>query len=61
MATKAGVKVIILTHFVPANDKLTDMTPYTAGVQEYFGGAVIPGKDLFEYDLSKTSVAKTPK
>lgn len=34
---------------------VTDMTIYTAGVEKYYPGPVIAGKDLFEYDLYRQS------
>jgi ribonuclease BN (tRNA processing enzyme) len=49
MASRAHVKVVILSHFVPGED--VDMTRFTAGVTRYFSGPVIPGQDLFEYDI----------
>ena len=52
LASAADVKVVLLTHFVPAGDA-TDMRRFTAGVSEHFHGTVIPGNDLFEYDLFK--------
>jgi ribonuclease BN (tRNA processing enzyme) len=51
MAQAAGVKVVILTHFSPGADGEADASAYTAGVQRYFKGTVIAGRDLFEYDL----------
>ncbi len=50
LATAAGVRVVVLTHFVPG-DETEDMSPFTEGVARYFKGTVIPGRDLFEYDL----------
>jgi ribonuclease BN (tRNA processing enzyme) len=52
LATQAGVKVVVLTHFVPGDD-IRDMTPFTSGVQSNFSGVVIPGQDLLEYDLNR--------
>jgi ribonuclease BN (tRNA processing enzyme) len=49
MASKAHVKVVILSHFVPGEE--VDMTKFTAGVTQYFSGPVIPGQDMFEYDI----------
>lgn len=51
MASAAGVGVVILTHFGPGLDSETTTTQYTAGVESQFSGPVIPGRDLFEYDL----------
>ena len=49
MASRAHVKLVILTHFVPAAE--ADATKFTAGVKKYFSGSVIPGRDFLEYDL----------
>jgi ribonuclease BN (tRNA processing enzyme) len=51
LATKAHVKTVVLTHFVPGKDDVTDMTAFTAGVEKHFSGTVVPGRDLLEYDL----------
>ena len=53
LATQAGVKVVVLTHFVPGDD-IQDMTQFTRGVQSNFSGVVIPGQDLMEYDLTRS-------
>ncbi len=55
MAAAAHVKVVVLTHFAGGGDRITDMTSFTAGVSKYFAGAVMPGRDMFEYDLFKYS------
>jgi len=49
MAAEARVHALILTHFVPGDER--DMSKFTNGVQKYFSGPVIAGQDLFEYDL----------
>jgi len=51
MATRAHVKTVILTHFVPGDDNETDVSKYTSGVRRTFSGTVIAARDLFEYDL----------
>jgi ribonuclease BN (tRNA processing enzyme) len=53
LATQAGVKVVVPTHFVPGDD-IRDMTQFTNGVQSNFSGVVIPGQDLLEYDLNRS-------
>lgn len=49
LAQKAGIKTVVLTHFSPGMDGETDVSRYSAGVRKHFSGAVIAGKDLFEY------------
>ncbi len=49
IAQAAHVKVVVLTHIVPAGD--SDIAQLTAGVKKTFRGIVIPGKDFLEYDL----------
>jgi len=50
MASRAHARVVVLTHFVPG-DGGVDVARFTAGVQKYFNGEVIAGKDLLTYDL----------
>jgi ribonuclease BN (tRNA processing enzyme) len=48
VAAAAGVKTIVLTHFVPNdNPEITDEM-WTAGVRKHFRGTVIAGRDLME-------------
>lgn len=49
MAQKAGVKMVVLTHFAPGRDGETDASLYTRGVRKHFSGAVIAGRDLQEF------------
>jgi ribonuclease BN (tRNA processing enzyme) len=49
MATKAGVKTVVLTHFSPGLDGESDASSYTSGVRRYFHDTVIAGQDLSEY------------
>jgi ribonuclease BN (tRNA processing enzyme) len=51
IATRAHVKTLILTHFVPGDDDETSTVAYTAGVRKTFSGTVIAAHDLFEFDL----------
>jgi ribonuclease BN (tRNA processing enzyme) len=50
MAARANAKVVLLTHLAPGNLP-TDLAQFTAGVQKHFGGTVIAGRDLLEYDI----------
>lgn len=49
LAAKAHVKTVILTHFSPGLDGETEVSHYTDGVRRYLPGAVIAGRDLFEF------------
>lgn len=49
IAQQAGVKLVVLTHFVPGADSETDVTTYTAGVKAQFSGPVVAGRDLEEF------------
>ena len=51
IATRAHVKTVILTHYVPGDDDERDTTRYTSGVKKTFSGPVIAARDLFEFDL----------
>jgi ribonuclease BN (tRNA processing enzyme) len=55
LASRAGVKTVLLTHLFAGGDP-KDMTQYTRGVQAEFSGEVIPGQDLLEYDLTRSRV-----
>jgi ribonuclease BN (tRNA processing enzyme) len=48
MATKAGVKMVVLTHIAPSDGSEPDAAHYTEGVKRYFNGPVIAGRDLLE-------------
>jgi ribonuclease BN (tRNA processing enzyme) len=51
VAAKAGVKTLVLHHFVPGDDpKLTDEM-WTEGVKKHFSGRIVVGKDLMEVAL----------
>ena len=52
LAARAGVKMVVLSHFSIIGEVGSDMTPWTTGVRKYFKGAIVPGKDLDEYDLN---------
>jgi ribonuclease BN (tRNA processing enzyme) len=49
MATRAGVKMVVLTHFSPGTDEETDATPYVAGVRRTFSGPVVAAQDLDQF------------
>ncbi|HEY3656415.1 MAG TPA: hypothetical protein VGL34_15730 [Steroidobacteraceae bacterium] len=48
MTKTAGVKVLVLSHFVPADDsEITDQM-WIDATRSHFRGSVIVGKDLLE-------------
>lgn len=51
IATRAHVRTVILTHYVPGDDNEKDGTGYRSGVKKTFTGTVIAAQDLFEFDL----------
>lgn len=51
MATDAHVKTVLLTHFVPGDDDVTDLSGFTSGVRRTYAGNVIAAHDLYEFDL----------
>lgn len=48
IAAQAGVKTLVLSHFVPGDDASITDEQWSAGVQKHFNGRVIVGKDLME-------------
>lgn len=46
LARSAGIKSVLLTHFVPGLDHGTDADATVEGVPRIFAGEVIAGKDL---------------
>ena len=48
VAKEAGVKTLVLTHFVPADDPSVTEEMWTEGPRQNFGGKIIVGKDLME-------------
>jgi ribonuclease BN (tRNA processing enzyme) len=46
IAAQAGVKTLVLTHFVPGNDPSITDEQWSAGVRKHFKGRIIVGKDL---------------
>jgi ribonuclease BN (tRNA processing enzyme) len=51
LAAAAGVKTLVLTHFVPGDDPSISDETWTAGVKQHFQGNVVVGKDLLEIPL----------
>jgi ribonuclease BN (tRNA processing enzyme) len=49
MATAAGVKMVVLTHFSPGTDDELDPAPYTSGVRRFFSGPVVAAQDLDQF------------
>jgi ribonuclease BN (tRNA processing enzyme) len=48
IAAQAGVKTLVLTHFVPGDDPTITDEQWSGGVRKYFKGRIIVGKDLME-------------
>ncbi len=48
VAAQAGVKTLVLTHFVPGDDPSITDEQWAEGVRKHFGGKVIVGTDLME-------------
>jgi ribonuclease BN (tRNA processing enzyme) len=48
IAAQANVKTLVLTHFVPANDKLVSTQQWINAVQKTFRGNIIVGTDLLQ-------------
>ncbi len=48
VAKEAGVKTLVLTHFVPSDDPSLTDEMWMEGAKTYFDGKVIVGKDLME-------------
>ena len=48
IAAQAGVKTLVLSHFVPGDDPSITDEQWSAGVRKHFQGRVIVGKDLME-------------
>lgn len=50
IAARAGVKTLVLAHFVPGNDPSITDEQWSEGVRKHFKGRIIVGKDLMEID-----------
>jgi ribonuclease BN (tRNA processing enzyme) len=48
VARDAGVKTLVLTHYVPVDDPSLNDDLWTEGARKYFDGKIIAGKDLLE-------------
>ncbi|HEY3579958.1 MAG TPA: MBL fold metallo-hydrolase [Pyrinomonadaceae bacterium] len=48
VAAQAGVKTLVLSHFVPGDDASITDDQWSEGVRKHFKGRVIVGKDLLE-------------
>lgn len=48
VAHEAGVKTLVLSHLIPAEDPQVTEADWTAGAAIHFGGKIIVGKDLLE-------------
>ena len=48
LAAAAGVKTLVLTHFVPPDDNSITDDMWTEGVRKHYGGQIIVGRDLLE-------------
>jgi len=48
IAAQAGVRTLVLTHFVPGDDASITDEQWAAGVRKHFTGRIIVGKDLME-------------
>ena len=48
IAAQAGVKTLVLTHFVPGDDASITDDQWSEGVRKHFNGHIIVGKDLME-------------
>jgi ribonuclease BN (tRNA processing enzyme) len=48
IAAQAGVKTVVLTHFVPGDDPSITDDQWAEGVRKHFKGEIIVGKDLME-------------
>ena len=48
IAAQAGVKTLVLSHFVPGDDASITDERWSEGARKYFKGQIIVGKDLME-------------
>lgn len=49
MATKAGVKTVIMTHFSPSIDPEDDYQRYLDEAKKFFSGRIVVSKDLMQF------------
>ncbi len=50
IAAAAGVKTVVLSHFVPGDDPSITDEQWTAGVRQHYKGRIVVGADLMEVD-----------
>ena len=48
IGARAGVKTLVLSHFVPGDDPSITDDQWTEGVRKHFSGRIVVGKDLME-------------
>ena len=48
IAAQAGVKTLVLTHFVPGDDASITDEQWAEGARKYFKGQIVVGRDLME-------------
>jgi len=48
VAAAAGVKTLVLSHFVPGDDPSITDEMWAEGVRKHYGGRIVVGKDLME-------------
>jgi ribonuclease BN (tRNA processing enzyme) len=51
IAAAAGVKVLVMSHFVPGDDPLVTDDNWTEDVKKNFAGRIVVAKDLMELKL----------
>lgn len=51
IAAAAGVKVVVMSHFVPGDDPLVTDDNWTEDVKKHFSGKIIVAKDLMQLKL----------
>ena len=49
MATKAGVKTIVMTHLSPTVDPNDDYQRFVDEAKKYFSGPILLAKDLMQF------------
>ena len=49
LATRANVKTVVLSHFLPATDPKDDYARFGEQVSKHFSGKVLVAKDLMEF------------
>jgi len=50
LAARAGVKTLVLSHFVPGDDPSITDDQWAEGVRKHFSGRIVVGKDLMEVE-----------